>query len=952
RGPWTSGGVEHNFGLDLGHAPWAAAAVDYITLQNPDGSVTCVVGGLDLASRSEWRVKINLPKDKAYFETESMWFNPTPLHHAYLSWENAAFKASNDLQFYFPGNQHIGHDGLASPWPIDSQGRDLSLYRNNNFGDSKSYHVVGNYRNWFGGYWHDSEFGFGHWSPYSDAPGKKLWIWSLARSGAIWEDLLTDNDGQYIEAQSGAMFNQPEEKSGYHSPYRQLSHKPLYAETKSDYWFPVKDTKGMSDANLYGTLNVEFKEDSMYITVSPLQRIEDSLEVSLNGLTLLTELVKLNPLENFSRVVALSANNREQVKVNIGHKKLYYASGNREFLTEKPVRYNDSLHDEASAERTFRMAEEQYSMRNFDEAMNLYGQCIEKEPSHSEALSRISELYYRQAKYAEGLKYARLTLSFSLYDGSANYMYGAIQRKLGNYTEALEALSLAVRTMEYRSAAYAMIAEISTIRKDYDKAVVNANNAISYNKFNLTAYKTLAVAYRKQKHIQEARATLEALLAIDPLSHFARAELYFLQPGAEKLSAFTSLIANELPYETYLEIASEYSALDLLEEAAFILEKSPEHPMVYYRLAFLNRNHTGGGISWLQKATGMSPELVFPFRLEDIPVLEWAMKMNNSWKTTYYLGLIHWNNRDTASAKKLFQSCTNVPDYAPFYIARSALFSNETSVNDLTRSVSIDPKNWRAWQYLVNHYASENNTVLQLQSAEKAFGYFPSNPVTRINYAKALLNNGNPEKSIVILNKTLILPQEGAREGHEIYELASLALARNKMKQNKFKEALKYLNLSRRWPESLGEGRPYDPDERLQDLMAAYCEYRLGHPESVEIYRQKIKMFSIVPERWSRTRSPLNNYIASLVMQNGEEQSQLRELMQMWTNNMDSLSDWNISRNQNTPEVLWTLSKYGGKQADNLEIESKILNAKEETRFLILLNTLEMMKEKGMKFIN
>ena len=22
RGPWTSGGIEHNFGLDLGHAPW------------------------------------------------------------------------------------------------------------------------------------------------------------------------------------------------------------------------------------------------------------------------------------------------------------------------------------------------------------------------------------------------------------------------------------------------------------------------------------------------------------------------------------------------------------------------------------------------------------------------------------------------------------------------------------------------------------------------------------------------------------------------------------------------------------------------------------------------------------------------------------------------------------------------------------------------------------------
>ena len=104
RGPWTSGGIEHNFGLDLGHAPWTSSPVDYIIKQNSDGSVSCIVGGLDLASRTQWRVNILLPKDKGYFETRSMWYNPTPLHDAYLSWENAGFKASGDLQFFFPGN--------------------------------------------------------------------------------------------------------------------------------------------------------------------------------------------------------------------------------------------------------------------------------------------------------------------------------------------------------------------------------------------------------------------------------------------------------------------------------------------------------------------------------------------------------------------------------------------------------------------------------------------------------------------------------------------------------------------------------------------------------------------------------------------------------------------------------------------------------------------------------
>ena len=66
RGPWTSGGIEFNFG-DIGHAPTTSNPVDYPTRKNPDGSVSCIVGALDLPSRTEWRVEIRLPGDRAMF---------------------------------------------------------------------------------------------------------------------------------------------------------------------------------------------------------------------------------------------------------------------------------------------------------------------------------------------------------------------------------------------------------------------------------------------------------------------------------------------------------------------------------------------------------------------------------------------------------------------------------------------------------------------------------------------------------------------------------------------------------------------------------------------------------------------------------------------------------------------------------------------------------------------
>jgi hypothetical protein len=89
RGPWTSGGIELNFGI-IGHAPTTATPVDSIVQENSDGSVSCIVGAIDLPSRTVWRVNVRLPKDAAYFETECFWYNPTSLHDSLYSWLTSA----------------------------------------------------------------------------------------------------------------------------------------------------------------------------------------------------------------------------------------------------------------------------------------------------------------------------------------------------------------------------------------------------------------------------------------------------------------------------------------------------------------------------------------------------------------------------------------------------------------------------------------------------------------------------------------------------------------------------------------------------------------------------------------------------------------------------------------------------------------------------------------------
>lgn len=46
RGPWTSGGMEFNFGI-MSHVSICSTPQDYVLKENYDGSVSCVIGAIN-----------------------------------------------------------------------------------------------------------------------------------------------------------------------------------------------------------------------------------------------------------------------------------------------------------------------------------------------------------------------------------------------------------------------------------------------------------------------------------------------------------------------------------------------------------------------------------------------------------------------------------------------------------------------------------------------------------------------------------------------------------------------------------------------------------------------------------------------------------------------------------------------------------------------------------------
>src|SRR5690349_3742845 len=335
RGPWTSGGIEPNYGI-IGHTPNCATPVDYTTIAKPDGSVSCVIGVLDLLTRTSWRLDINLPKDKAYFTTSSFWYNSSDFEQPYYTWMNTGIKAKGNLEFIYPGTKYLGHEGEYADWPVNKEnGKNISFYENNNFGTYKSYHVFGKYTDFFGGYWHDDDFGFGRYSTHDDKAGKKIWIWGLSQQGMIWEKLLTDTDGQYVEVQSGRLFNQSAEGSTF-TPFKHKGFLPHTTDVWTEYWFPVLKTKGFVAANNYGALNVKQENGWMKIYFLPLQNINDELAVRSGDKIIYSKKLGLKTLQVFADSFQVNTSAADVV-VTLGKDKLEYDASPQANVLSRPV---------------------------------------------------------------------------------------------------------------------------------------------------------------------------------------------------------------------------------------------------------------------------------------------------------------------------------------------------------------------------------------------------------------------------------------------------------------------------------------------------------------------------------------------------------------------------------------------------------------------------------------
>src|SRR5437899_2874133 len=270
RGAWAAFGVEFNF--PVSHNWVSMSPVDFAYADHKDGTASVTVGNIDRVYGMEWSVELILRPGSTVLEQHVTLSNRSDVRHRFYWWNNAAVQAWDDSQIQYPMRFAAAH-GFAEVqrWPVDSQGKGLSVIHHQPNGPISLF-VHGSREN-FMGVWHPrTNTGTAHFADYAELPAKKIWSWGVDAEGLDWRKALSDNNSAYVELQAGLFRNQ--------ETYAFLEPRQSIAFT--EYWMPVRQTDGISRANLAGVVHLERKNDRLVVSFNANRKFSDAAITILN----------------------------------------------------------------------------------------------------------------------------------------------------------------------------------------------------------------------------------------------------------------------------------------------------------------------------------------------------------------------------------------------------------------------------------------------------------------------------------------------------------------------------------------------------------------------------------------------------------------------------------------------------------------------------------------------
>jgi len=860
-GPWISGGIEFNWPQH--HRPTTFLPVLYRLQENPDGSKTVQMSDMDRMYGTKEVTNITLYPDKAYIEIKGQLYNPTSLPQTFLWWANPAVPANEYTQSIFPpdvtavmdhGKRDVSKfpiaDGIYYKYDY-SKGVDISYYKN--IPVPTSYMAYRSDYDFVGCYDHQREAGILHIADHHISPGKKQWTWGCGDFGKAWERNLTDHNGAYIELMAGVYTdNQPD--------FTWL--KPFEEKRFTQYFLPYKKVGQVKNATKDVLLSADIKENHLEFSIYGTHLLEDiRVSVSENDHLFFEQSFTVSPVQIVTESIPLPTDNRQDLKLSIFDREgtillTYYFDQKNDKELPSPATPASNPKDIATNEELFLhgIHLEQYRHPTFDPDP-YYLEGLKRDPGDSRINNAYGMLILRRGLIEESEQYFRNAIERitmrnpNPYDGEPYFNLGYCLFLQSRFREAFDAFYKATWSESEQEKSFYYLATIKTIERDYEQALEFIENSLLKNLHNLKARGLKTVLLRKMGRVDEAKFWAEETNAIDPFDLLTLNEQKLLNDRTIQFP-FTIRAEN---FNFVIEAASDYASYSCYKEAIDLLDRiEPEGPMIHYLLAYYYFRIGDLAASWkeLKNAAESDPSYCFPNRIEDIAVLNFAIKQNpvDSY-AYYYLGNLFYDKKQYRKALSAWKKSTELNDhFATSWRNLAIVLWNkekkpQEAIAAMENAFSLDPKDARILFELDQLYKKANYPIHnRLENLERNQFLLEKRDDLYTEYITLLNLSGQYEKALEKISGHIFHPWEGG-EGKITaqYKIAHLEMAKKSLAEKEPEEAEHHLLEALTYPLNLGEGKLIGTKDNDIYYFLGCCYEQIGNKnKAVEAWESAV----------------------------------------------------------------------------------------------------------------
>jgi len=841
-GAWISGGVEWD--LPHHHRPSAFLPVNYTVTQGPDGSKTLWIGEIERRHRMQWIVGLTLHPDKSYVETTVKLINRTPLANSFLYFANVAVHTNENYQVIFPPRtQYVTYHSKVqfSRWPIAHgiyngadfrKGVDVSWWKNHP--RSTSMFAWNFWDDFLAGYDHGRQAGTLHVADHNTVPGKKFFTWGRDDRGRMWDHLLTDDDGPYLELMVGAWSDNQPDYSWVH---------PYAVKTIKQYWYPFRDIGGVKKANVDAAVNLDVKSGIATIGFCvTAARPAATVRLSAGARTLFETKTSIDPAHPFVKEVPLPEG------VEPRELKASLSDGGLELISYTPVVLDKEPMPKPVtpplAPAQIKTNEELYLTglrlgQFYNPVMApypYYEEALRRDPGDYRVNTQLGVLYLKRGMFETAEKHLRAAVKRATRnytrpkDGEAYYYLGVALTAQGRFAEASDCFHRAAWTYAWRSPSYQALAENASLGGDYAKALENVQRSLETNTKNLPALELRVALLRKLGKLKEAYRAASSIRRLDPLNFFAANEAYLVMSEtgradqARKVLAWLTKSMREDP-QNYLELAAGYARAGMWDEAMAVisrgleiyLDKSKAYPMLYYFQGyFAGRNgNAEAALKWYRLAAAAPPDYCFPYRLEAINVLRDAMKRNpRDARAPYYLGNLLFDNQPEAALEAWERSCTLDPGFSLVHRNLGLAYARvngdlKTAIASMERSIELkkDPRVLFELDELREQAGVPAETRLAMLEANQSVVEQRDDAFSR--EISLLVELGRYDRALALLSGHHFRKWEGVASVYSAFVNAHLFRGHQEFQAKRYQAALKDYHAVLEMPANLEAAKSY-----------------------------------------------------------------------------------------------------------------------------------------------